>query len=323
MKTLKLIPQFIIAVVLTIFFGCKKEDNGNSLPILNTNNVSGITQINAICGGNIENDGGNPILERGVCWSTNKNPTTSNSKTSDGTGIGSYTSSINNLTENTTYYVRAYATNKSGTGYGNIISFTTKKGETVTDIDGNIYHTVTIGSQTWMLENLKVSHYQNGDEIPNVSDVNLWVNQTSGAYCINDNNENNNLDYGKLYNFYAIKDPRKLCPPGWHIPSNEEWETLVLFLGENYINKLKDTGTSYWADPNDEATNESGFTALPGGSRDSKGTFGGIGHYSFWWTSSSFAESYAYYRWFGDKHNVLNKTLSSYNYGLSVRCIKD
>ncbi len=159
------------------------------VPVLSTAEVTGVTHAAAQCGGNITSDGGATVTARGVCWSTNLTPTVADSKTTDGTGAGSFTSSITGLTDSTAYYVRAYATNSNGTGYGNTSSFTTTDSMgTVTDIDGNIYQTVKIGNQWWMAENLKVTHYRNGDAIPNVTDNTAWEGLTTGAYC-NYNND--------------------------------------------------------------------------------------------------------------------------------------
>lgn len=138
---------------------------------------------------------------------------------------------------------------------------------TVTDYDGNVYQTVLIGDQCWMMENLKVTHYRNGDPIPHVTDGVTWGNLTSGAYCNYNNDEGNVATYGRLYNWYAVDDSRNIAPAGWHVPSDAEWQTLVDYLGGDAVagGKMKEAGTTHWASPNTGATNESGFTALPGG----------------------------------------------------------
>lgn len=151
---------------------------------------------------------------------------------------------------------------------------------TVTDIDGNLYHTITIGTQVWMVENLKTTKYRNGNPIPNVNGE-QWDNLTTGAYCIYNNNEENRTTYGLLYNWYALNDSRNICPIGWHIPTLEEWETLA-YTGL----ELKEAGTTHWMNPNNCYSNNSGFKALPGGGCGFDGSFNGITEYGYWWTAS-------------------------------------
>jgi len=142
----------------------------------------------------------------------------------------------------------------------------------VTDIDGNVYHIVTIGTQVWMVENLKTTKFRDGSSIPNVTDAEEWVGHGelhSGAYCNYDNTAANSNTYGSLYNWYAVVDERNICPTGWHIPSEAEWATLIAYLGGQDVagGKMKEAGTAHWSTPNTGASNSSGFTALPGGSR--------------------------------------------------------
>ena len=148
----------------------------------------------------------------------------------------------------------------------------------------NRTHSVTICSQVWMLKNLDVSKYRNGDDIPQVTDATTWANLTTGAWCYYENNTANGTVYGKLYNWFAVNDPRGLAPSGWHIPSQAEWVTLQNCLGNDPGGKVKETGTAHWNPPNTGATNSSGFTALPAGSRsNSNGVFEGIGGGTTWW----------------------------------------
>jgi uncharacterized protein (TIGR02145 family) len=302
------------------------------LSSLTTTAASGITGTTASSCGNISSDGGSSITARGVVWSTSQNPTIAlTTKTSDGTGSGIFSSSISGLAPNTLYYVRAYATNAAGTAYGNQVSFTTTTAGSTTDVDGNTYTTVTIGTQVWMKENLKVSKYRNGDPIPTNLDDATWLNTTSGAYAIYNNDAANNTTYGKLYNWYAVADPRGLCPAGWHVPSDAEWTTLENFLGGASVagGKMKSTGTieggtGLWYSPNQDATNSSGFTAFPGGYRYFDGTFFNIGNYGYWWSSTEYPSSTAWYR------PLYYNTAGSYRYnyyfkagGFSVRCLRD
>lgn len=197
----------------------------------------------------------------------------------------------------------------------------------VTDVEGNTYAVVTIGNQVWMSENLKTTKYNDGSGIPMVTDDNSWGNLDSPGYCWYDNDEATYKDtYGALYNWYAV-NTGKLCPAGWHVPSHSEWTTLTDFLGGESVagGKIKETGNAHWINPNTGATNESGFTALPGGARNDNPSlsFGWNGHDGYWWASTSFSTSAAHHR---NVHysteNVLNYEYDK-NLGLSVRCVKD
>lgn len=197
--------------------------------------------------------------------------------------------------------------------------------QTVKDIDGNVYHTATIGKQVWMVENLKVIHYQNGVEIPIVGDHMKWSFLEKGACCDYDNSPLSNDIYGKLYNFYTIESNNNLCPSGWHVPSDNEWTTLTSFLGDknNAGVKLKGIGIDYWQRPNSEATNESGFTALPGGNRASDGSFAFLGSCGYWWSSTHFNKSDGWGRYLFCNSNNLFRSNSSEGSAFSVRCLKD
>lgn len=295
-------------------------------PLLTTTAVTNITRTTAVSGGTISGDGGAVVTARGVCWNTSGSPSIANKKTSDGIGPGSYTSIMTGLASNTTYYVSAYATNSVGTSYGSAISFITQSGDgKVTDIDGNVYNYITIGSQVWMIENLKTTKYRNGDTLSNITSDGSSNNSATGGYCDYDNNSVNASTYGKLYNWYAIADNRGLAPEGWHIPSDTEWTTLINYLGgENGAGgKLKETGTSHWLSPNTGATNEIGFTALPGGYLDVNGIFTDIGSFGNWWSSSEAMSGYAWYRHFYYNYGGVSRVYFSKKVGLSVRCIKN
>lgn len=195
----------------------------------------------------------------------------------------------------------------------------------VTDIDGNVYSTIKIGNQEWMAENLKVTHYRNGDLILNVTNNSKWEDLKTGAYCNYDNSLKNTAIYGSLYNWYAVKDKRGLAPKGWHIPTDKEWTDLENYLGSNASGKLKARGSSYWASPNEGATNASGFTALPGGYRyyDGYGAFDTIGVTGNWWSSTQYYSDSAWYR---SLHYGNSEVSRSYLYkrsGFSVRCVRD
>lgn len=201
---------------------------------------------------------------------------------------------------------------------------TSSKSNTVTDIDGNVYQIVKIGDQWWMAENLKVTHYRNGDVIPNVTDNAEWYNLTTSAYCIYDNNSANVETYGCLYNWYAVADSRNIAPSGWHVPSDAEWTTLADYLGGVSAagGKMKETGTEHWASPNSGAINECGFSALPGGYR-SRATIQ-MGEYAYFWSYPEGDNLGAWYRFLYFNNSEFGRLFSSYKlYGFSIRLVKD
>jgi uncharacterized protein (TIGR02145 family) len=326
------LPILIMGVSLMLSNACKNHDEQEplSLPKINTSNASQITMNSAISGGNITSGGGSSVTVRGICWSTNQTPTILDSKTIDATGADNFICNLSGLAANTTYYVRAFATNSLGTAYGNVIMFTTlqESGGTVEDIDGNIYQTVTIGTQIWLAENMKVTHYNNGDTIPNVIDDIEWINLTTGAYCDYKNTESNSSIYGKLYNWYTMEDSLNICPSGWHVPTEAEWTTLSNFLGGDGVagGKLKETGTTHWNSPNTGATNETGFTALPGGCRvytahfDS--TFFVLNRNAYFWSLTDSGYQ-AKVRYLMNDRSSFFRDEKDKGWGFSVRCIKD
>jgi uncharacterized protein (TIGR02145 family) len=197
--------------------------------------------------------------------------------------------------------------------------------QTVTDYDGNVYDTIIIGTQTWLKENLKTTHYNNGVQIPNVTDNTAWASLLTGARCYyNNDSVSNDSVYGPLYNWYAVNDANNLCPAGWHVPTNNEWIAAEAYLGGSGIagGKMKEAGTSHWTSPNTGATNITDFTGLPGGMRDPANNFQLIGENGLWWTStlngSNAWSTYMWYLFAGIDHNPGTK-----KYGFSVRCIKD
>ncbi len=198
-------------------------------------------------------------------------------------------------------------------------------GEPVTDIEGNSYQTIRIGTQIWMTENLKTTRYKDATEIQLVTDNTTWSNLATGAYCWYDNDEALYGDtYGLLYNWYTV-NTGNLCPTGWHIPVSTEWTTLSDYLGGASVagGKLKEFGTMHWNYPNSGATNETGFTALPGGYRLYDGTFRYNGEYAYWWTSTEVPAIDAWYQGLLYNTETLAGFYTNKHYGLSVRCVKD
>jgi len=212
------------------------------------------------------------------------------------------------------------------TSDGNVYS--TKEESINKDIDGNIYTTVKIGTQTWMKENLKTTKYRNGDPIGTTTPATLDISAETApkyqwAYA---GNESNVSTYGRLYTWYAATDSRSICPTGWHLPTDAEWTTLITYLGGGSVagGKLKETGTAHWLSPNTGATNSSGFTALPGGDRYANGTFEVIGYVGHWWSSTENYPTNAWVRYMTyDASTILRSNGDSETSAFSVRCLRD
>ncbi len=331
-RTITSLAMFVVTTGLLTYISCSKTDT--TVAFVTTSDIIAITKTTAVGGGNVTSGGGSLVSARGICYSTSPLPTTASNKTSDSTGTGLFISKISGLSENTTYYVRAYATNSSGTAYGAEKTFTTLDGgggtsDSVTDFDGNVYHVVTIGQQQWTVENLKVTHYSKGETIFFVSGDTEWEQMNKGAYCNYAKNPANGETYGHLYNWHAASDAKGICPDGWHVPTDSEWQDLLSFAGGDDVagGKLKATGTlgqgnGLWQDPNAEATNEHGFTALPGGYRLASGSFLQLSSNARFWTSSQF-NSLGWYRELSYKYGNAFRSSSDERDGYSIRCIKD
>ncbi len=366
---------------------CLRDETGGgestvTLPVVSTNAVSGITATSATCAGNVTADGGANVTARGVCWSTSPNPTVSDSHTTDGSGTGSFSSSITGLLANTTYYVRAYATNSVGTAYGAEVSFTTLStavidakscpaAPTVTDHEGNVYATVQIGNQCWMRDNLRTTTSPSTGTylIPAASTGYTYTGKQARWYD-NDSATCAPMNYGLLYNWNAAVDTfnttygetsvntsysnavsvtfnghhRGICPAGWHLPSDAEWNTMEAtvsgsdwqtnyetFTGYrgNHAGKLAggDNWTSCTAsgapgDYDNADRNVSGFSAVPAGYCDGS-SFGSAGYIAYFWSSTHFNIAYAYGRNLYSNTAYVHRNSLSKNYGYSVRCLRD
>ena len=315
-----------------------------SPPTVTTASITGLTQTTAVFGGNVTDSGGVSITARGVCWSTSSSPTADlSASTTETAGTGAYTSTLTGLTKNTTYYIRAYATNRIGTSYGSEICFSTLRDDQVADIDVNIYNTINIGTQVWFRENLKTSRYASGGQISNVTSTSEWQALTSGAWRYYNDNNQYDTTYGKLYNWYAVADTRKICPTGWHVPSDNEWKTLETYLGmdpfelivtdfrgstANVGGKLKKVDSSLWNTPNSGATNESGFSGIPGGRYNKDGTFINLSSEGAWWSSTLAIPNtnLGWLRILSYNNLGISRTMPKdlmVGGGFSVRCIKD
>ncbi len=433
MKNRNKIPVLSVLLMIFIGFACKKE----SVPEVITYEIRNVGTTFARSGGQVTDEGSASVTARGVCWSTGTNPTVSDSKSNDGTGPGTFVSEISGLLPATVYYVRAYAINSIGTGYGDVISFktygdapvstslpplfvssnesapaasvntffldteisfeygeTTAYGNSVSysgrplaneekvavkisglkpettyhfrvkavnslgtsygedltftttrplyDIDGNSYNTVTIGQQTWTSRNLETTRFNDGTEIPLISDNSIWAELGTPGYCWYNNDALLSEDsYGALYNWYAV-GRGDLCPSGYHVPEYQEWIELMNFLNENQYYFVGGRGMTLatatgWAysskvfsignNDHPEHRNMVGFSVLPAGVHDAVlQDFRLRGEYSAFWTSSdsdidaqnAVAVDFSY-----DQQEPHMSAFIKKTHGYSIRCLKD
>lgn len=347
---------------------CLKDGAGGetlSLPSVTTTSVTSISQTEATLGGIVISDGGAIVTAKGVCWSTSPNPTTANSRVSVYGSNNNYSATLTGLTAGTTYYCRAYASNAMGTSYGNQVTFTTPSDfvcgtNTITDYDGNIYSTVQIGTQCWMKENLKTTHYSDGTYIAAGSTA-----STSTAYRYS---PNNNYSYvstmGYLYNWKAVRrnstssdlnpsNVQGVCPTGWHVPSRSEWSQLISYVGSqssyicgsnsSYVAKALASTSTWWQTSSTECTpgynqsgnNATGFGALPAGGYYGNSTNNGFstpGYNAQYWSiiqqDASNSNSVAYYFSMSNTSKGAGCYIDAdgnvnHIYGRSVRCLRN
>ena len=330
---------------------CLLDDSGVNgsnaiLPTVTTKAISYVSSSSARCGGHVYGSGGAEVTARGICWDTLPNPTVNDSYTSDGNGTCGFSSNMTGLMPSTTYYVRAYATNSVGTAYGEQQSFTTWDSlicnSTLKDYDSNIYHTVAIGQQCWMKENLRTTHFPNGTAIP------FQTTNLNGPNRVFPNNDSSLVStYGYLYNWYAVMNGESssnanpsgvqgICPTGWHLPSKAEWEQLLSFLSSrieyccggdtNFIARSL-AANSGWEQSNwpcapgfDANTNNAtGFSALPAGYCDNTG----INEATHIWSSSLWVQDSYYCLYLNSQYQWIYITAESQTCGASVRCLRD
>jgi uncharacterized protein (TIGR02145 family) len=304
--------------------------SNSPVPGLTTIDVTDITKTKAVTGGDKISQGADAIIEYGLCWSTTPLPTLLDNKyIISGSVSDKFTCNITGLTPGTKYYLRAFATNNYGTGYGNEKIFNTFNVNAIKDIDSNYYNTVTIGSQIWIKENLRTTSYNDGSAIPFISYNSNWSTLTTPGYCYYRDSVSNKKIYGNLYNWYSIypgtNGGKNVCPTGWHVSNNDEWITLITNLGGEGIagGKLKEAGTEHWLPPNFGGTNESGFSGLAAGYRGYYGEYSSIKSLGSWWSISEADPTNAWYHLIHyDKGAIYHAYYYKYA-GNSVRCIKD
>lgn len=304
--------------------GCKK-DKGD-LSTVETLAPEYIASTSATIGFYVKSDGGSGIASCGVYLSASQNAETTGTRLEMGNDTGLYIGKVSGFLPGTIYYMKAFATNTKGEAFGSEISFMTPA--TIKDFDNNVYETVKIGTQMWMADNLKATHYQNGDLIATTNPATLNITaETSPKYqWAYSGNENNVQIYGRLYTWYAITDARKICPTGWHLPSDGEWTLLENTLGTYLVagSKLKEAGNEHWLAPyNLDATDVSCFTALPGGYRHDEGTFWQIQNNCYLWTSTDSETAKSWSRNLNSSFPIVVRGSTNRSWGLSIRCIKD
>jgi uncharacterized protein (TIGR02145 family) len=301
----------------------------NGLATISTTPISDIQPLSAKSGGNISNDGGASVTERGVVYATMPNPTTANLKITAGSGTGIFIAALSPLASQQTYYVRAYATNSYGTAYGSEVQFNAASANTITDIEGNVYPYLTIGSQIWMATNLKVTKFRNGDPITDGTAITYnWYGTTEGAYAFPNAQAAKKDTFGLLYNMQAVRDSRNICPAGWHLPTDDEWKILEMNQGMTQTDadltgprgtiaqKLKQGGSS-------------GLNLQLGGyilrTSPASGTYLDYGAKGFFYSNTVWNSTSNWYRsiYIAGDANEMAVNRSTNRYVMSVRCVKD
>lgn len=316
MKKFRLLAFGLSALILGS--GCSSEDDGPSLPDLSGTKVKYIAENSITVTSSILAENDDDVTTRGACWGTASQPTIEDDYVRSDSYDLDFTTVIEDLEAGTTYYVRAYVKNGDAATYGEEVMVTTTS--PLDDIDGNSYPVVVIGDQTWTAENLKTTKYNDGTDIPNVTGEDAWSELETPAYCWWENDINEKRR-GAFYNWYTV-DTKKLCPTGWHVPTEEDWDALIAFFNGEVEDKLKEQPTNMYGD-----ANETGFSAYPWGYRASgSGTFGRAGEQGWFWMhdGSDASEGYtAAMEVYESSMGLPKDDFNNMKMGFSVRCIKD
>lgn len=309
-------------------------------PTVSTSAASNITQTSASCGGNVTSSGGTAITARGICYGSDPNPTISGPHTTEPNGTGVFTSTLSGLANGTSYYFRAYATNSIGTVYGSTNSFSTLSatGQPCNGLpliidprDGQVYPTVQIGTQCWFAKNLNVGVMINSVATPTTPIVWPTNNGIIEKYCLNNLEENCNV-WGGWYQgkeamqYVYNQGAQGICPPGWHLPTQAEWNTLKNYLDPYAGGKLKEAGLAHWGSPNNGATNSSGFTALGSSFYSGSATFNCcLGVWTTFWGSTLTGSSWEFLVCGELHYSLANFSIAGewYQTFRSVRCLKN
>jgi len=317
--------------IIGVYISCKKKtDSVENIslqpPIIEIYDPYSLTDTSVKCDATITATNGGYATENGICWSTSPSPTIENDTILDTYHYSSGNYQIRGLKANTEYFLRVYAINKGGIAYSKQKTIKTLNNvvyRSLVDICGNSYKTATIGSQEWMSENLRTLKYNDGTSIPNVTGP-MWYFLTTGAQCTYNNTSNADTikTYGIFYNWYAV-NTKKLCPVGWHVPTDSNWMELANFLGGDALAapKLKEPGEKHWFN-NTETTYISGFNAIPAGYRDYE-ISNMIGGQSNMWTSTEDDNNGAWNYQLNSNNSLIGIRYNYKGSGLSVRCLKD
>jgi uncharacterized protein (TIGR02145 family) len=336
-------------IMLLLFNSCKEEEPVKTIPVVTTDSITDITEFTATCNATISDDGGAEITIRGFVWDTTSSPSleTNLGFSENGTGTGSFTNTLTELSHETSYYVIAYATNEIGTAYSEEVEFSTSEltwngtsctdCETVTDVDGNVYRTVSVGDQCWLVENLKTTKFNDGADISNVTNNDDWNSLSIAAFAWYDNDITNKDADGAIYNYYAVATD-KLCPTGWHVATDNEWKELEGFVDSQYGLGNAEWDAASWRgddvgvklktryDWNFEGngTDDFGFEVYPNGFRDAvSGEFERKNEWGTIWTDKNGTETDNYRREFSVQEDRSARYNCSPRSGYAVRCLKD
>jgi uncharacterized protein (TIGR02145 family) len=295
-------------------------------PDVRTNDVEEIKPSTAKLMGEIVDDGGDDVSEAGFCYSLETNPDQTDVCVVNSATMGEFDETLYGLLPETTYYVRAFAKNSIGLSYGESVNFTTSRfecGDDYSDIEGKIYTTVQIGDQCWMSKNLRVTRFNDGTVIPEITIENpvAWSTNNTGAWSYYNDDPDNNTPYGKLYNFYVVDNEKNICPMGWKVPSDEEWTQLGDYLGSNAGRKLK---TTYLWDGGGAGTDESGFSAIGAGRKGSSGTsYSDLNKVARFWSSTENNINNGWLYRLTYQSDELQRDYNQKGNGFSIRCMLD
>lgn len=308
----------------SLVLSCNLVDFESHQVIVTTTAVSNIQNNLANAGGKVEFSGRIHVREKGLCWSKSPIPNINSSRSFEGEGNGEFVSLITGLETQTAYFVRAYALTNKGLFYGEVQPFVTIGDEFITDIDGNHYTIINIGEQVWMSKNLQTTRLKDGTALDYPgTNINGWFTNYTGAYAYYRNNDNHQKDtFGALYNWHAV-ETSLLCPEGWRVPTNADWEQLFNFLGGTVNASTRLKSVLFWQESEYPGTNVVGFNALPAGYRSFDGIFSTLGRTAYFWSSDEVHEHEAWGR--GLYHDVLNVYKVNYmkRSGMSVRCLME